>query len=93
MNSDESCSLDQLLQVVGRPIADVLVSVFVWLVRHLEEFIDLGLVHSSNASEFGKSIICCITGLVNDIGIEELRLLVEERFRKGLRGALDGASS
>jgi len=78
--------LDELLQIVRSLVADVGITILVGLVGNFELAIDLRLVEPDTCSELGQSLVCVVTGLIHDIGVEIVRLLVEQGFGKVLAG-------
>lgn len=80
MNSSQSVSLNHQFDVVGHSIADVRRSILVRLIIHLKKAEDLLLVDADATGNLRQTLVGFVALFVDYIHIEEVGLLVEERF-------------
>ena len=80
MHASQAVGLGQKLDVVCDLVATVQTAVLARLVRDLEKAVDLLLVDTHAAGKLRQSGVCLVACLMDDVDIEVLVLLVEERL-------------
>lgn len=83
VDTNQTTSLDEQLEVIGGLVARVQTPVLARLVRDLEHAVNLALVEADTSSELGKALVRLVPGLVDDTDVKVVGLLVEEGSGKG----------
>jgi hypothetical protein len=83
VNTNQTTSLDEQLEIIGHLIARVQTSIRTRLIGDLKLIVNLALIQTNTSSKFGKSLVSLVSGLIDDIDVEVFGLLVKEGSGEG----------
>lgn len=84
MNPNQSIHLDLRLHIRRDTISCIQRTILSRLITNLQQLVHLTLIHAHTPRNLSKPLIRIITRLVDDISIEEILLLGEERRAEGI---------
>ena len=80
MNSYQPRGLDEEFQIIRDEISGVQTAIICGFVGDFELLVDLTLIDANTRGDLGQSLVGCVAGFVDDIGVKELGLFFEKCF-------------
>lgn len=83
MNTNQTTSLDQQLEIISNLVTRVQTSILSRLIGNLQLTINLAFIQANTSSKLSKSLVSLISGLIDDIDVKVLGLFVKQSSREG----------
>lgn len=83
VNTNQTTSLDQQLEIISNLVTRVQTSILSRLIGNLQLTINLAFIQANTSSKLSKSLVSLISGLIDDIDVKVLGLFVKQSSREG----------